>query len=597
MLNYTLVGIKVIEVESIKILIEKFKDGSIKEMWEEFKWMFSYGKNYKKEIIFYTLLGLFSTVMSLISSVASKELIDIVTGHKTSKALTMAILMVSMSLFSLFFGQLMSRITLKINIRIQNEIQADIFDKIIKVNWMDLTKYHSGDLLNRFGSDVGTVAGSAIGWVPDLIISFFNFVATLSLILYYDPTMLLLTLINTPVMLLSSKLLMSKMRKYNMKVKEMNSEMMAFQSETFSNIDSIKSFGLVDLFSRKLKKYQNKFKKVSLDFNLFSIKTNTILSLIGMCINFSFYGWAVYRLWSGAITYGEMTFFLQQSGRMSGVFSSLIGIIPSTINSTISAKRLMEIINLPKEEENVETMNHLEKVQNNGFSLSLEDVYFSYVEDKKVLVSSSMEAKPGEIIALVGPSGEGKTTMIRMFLGLITPNEGNAILKDCDGNRYPLSISTRHLFSYVPQGNTLFSGTIADNMRMVKEDATDEEIIQALKTACAYEFVEKLDQGINSEIGARGRGLSEGQCQRISIARAILRDAPILLLDEATSALDVVTERKVLHNIIVNHPNKTCVVTTHRPSVLNLCQRVYRVMNTELTQLTQEESSKMAIDF
>ncbi len=584
-------------MESIKILIGKIKDGSIKEMWEEFKWMFSYGKNYKKEIIFYTLLGLFSTVMSLVSSVASKELIDIVTGHKTSKALTMAILMVSMSLFSLFFGQLMSRITLKINIRIQNEIQADIFDKIIKVNWMDLTKYHSGDLLNRFGSDVGTVAGSAIGWVPDLIISFFNFVATLSLILYYDPTMLLLTIINTPIMLISSKLLMSKMRDYNMKVKEMNSEMMAFQSETFSNIDSIKSFGLVNLFSRKLKKYQNKFKKVSLDFNLFSIKTNTILSLIGMCINFSFYGWAVYRLWSGAITYGEMTFFLQQSGRMSGVFSSLVGIIPSTINSTISAKRLMEIINLPKEEENVETIAHLEQVQNKGFSLALDDVYFSYVEDKKVLVSSSMEAKPGEIIALVGPSGEGKTTMIRMFLGLITPNEGNAVLKDCDGKEYPLSISTRHLFSYVPQGNTLFSGTIADNMRMVKEDATDEEIIQALKTACAYDFVEKLDQGIYGEIGARGRGLSEGQCQRISIARAILRDAPILLLDEATSALDVVTERKVLHNIMVNHPNKTCVVTTHRPSVLNLCQRVYRVMDTELKQLTQEESSQMAIDF
>lgn len=292
-----------------------------------------------------------------------------------------------------------------------------------------------------------------------------------------------------------------------------------------------------------------------------------------------------------------MTFFLQQSGRMSGVFSSLVGIIPSTINSTISAKRLMEIINLPKEEENVETIAHLEQVQNKGFSLALDDVYFSYVEDKKVLASSSMEAKPGEIIALVGPSGEGKTTMIRMFLGLITPNEGNAVLKDCDGKEYPLSISTRHLFSYVPQGNTLFSGTIADNMRMVKEDATDEEIIQALKTACAYDFVEKLDQGIYGEIGARGRGLSEGQCQRISIARAILRDAPILLLDEATSALDVVTERKVLHNIMVHHPNKTCVVTTHRPSVLNLCQRVYRVMDTELKQLTQEESSQMAIDF
>ena len=584
-------------MESIRLLIQKFKDGSIREMWEEFKWMFSYGKNYKKEIIFYTLLGLFSTVMSLISSVAGKELIDIVTGHKTSKALGMAILMVSMALFSLFFGQIMSRITLKINIRIQNEIQADIFDKIIKVNWMDLTSYHSGDLLNRFGSDVGTVAGSAIGWVPDLIISIFNFVATLGLILYYDPTMLLLTLINTPIMLLSSKLLMKKMRDYNLKVKEMNSEMMSFQSETFNNIDSIKSFGLVDLFSRKLKIFQEKFKKVNLDFNWFSIKTNTVLSLIGMCINFSFYGWAVFRLWSGAITYGEMTFFLQQSGRMSGVFSSLVGIIPSTINSTISAKRLMEIINLPKEDENVETIEHLENIADKGFSLELDDVCFGYVENKKVLVSSSLEANPGEIVALVGPSGEGKTTMIRMFLGLITPNEGHATLKDYDGKIYPLSASTRHLFAYVPQGNTVFSGTIADNLRMVKEDATDEEIIKALESACAYDFVEKLENGINSEIGVRGQGLSEGQCQRISIARAILRDAPVLLLDEATSALDVRTEHEVLNNIIINYPNRTCIVTTHRPSVLNMCQRVYRVMNTKLMQLTKEESAAMAIDF
>ena len=584
-------------VESIKILIQKFKDGSIKEMWEEFKWMFSYGKKYKKEIIFYTLLGLFSTVMGLISSVAGKELIDIVTGHKTSRAAGMAILMVSMSLFSLFFGQIMSRITLKINIRIQNEIQADIFDKIIKVNWMDLTKYHSGDLLNRFGSDVGTVAGSAIGWVPNLIINFFNFVATLGLILYYDPTMLLLTLINTPIMLLSSKLLLGKMREYNMKVKEMNSEMMSFQSETFMNIDSIKSFGLVDLFSGKLKKYQSKFKDINLEFNWFSIKMNTILSLIGMCINFSFYGWAVFRLWSGAITYGEMTFFLQQSGRMSGVFKGLIGIIPSTINSTISAKRLMEIIYLPKEDENTETIEHLEDISNEGFSIELDDVYFSYVENKQVLVSSSLEANPGEIVALVGPSGEGKTTMIRMFLGLITPNEGHANLKDAEGNIYPLSASTRHLFAYVPQGNTIFSGTIADNLRMVKQDATDEEIIKALEAACAYDFVKELDKGINSEIGARGQGLSEGQCQRISIARAILRDAPLLLLDEATSALDVNTERKVLNNIIVNYPNRTCIVTTHRPSVLNMCQKVYRVMNTQLTQLTAEESAEMAIDF
>lgn len=584
-------------MESIKMLIEKFKDGSIKEMWEEIRWMFSYGKNYKKEIVFYTILGVFSTVMSLISSVASKELINIVTGIQTNRALEMAVLMVSMSLFSLLFNQAMSRITLKINIRIQNEIQADIFDKIIEVNWLDLSGYHGGDLLNRFSSDVGTVANSAIGWVPNLIINFFSFIATLCLILYYDPTMLFLTLANMPIMLLSSKVMMSRLRKYDMKVKEMNSEMMAFETETFSNIDSIKSFSLVHLFSDRLKGFQKRFKDVSLEYNWFSIKYNTIISLLGMVVSFSFYGWAVYRLWSGAINYGEMTLFLQQSGRLSSTFSALVSIIPSTISATISAKRLMEIIFLPKEPLDIKTSEYLDRIQDKGFSLELEDVYFSYIQNKNVLVSSDLKANPGEIVALVGPSGEGKTTMIRLFLGLITPNQGNAYLIDYQGKKYHLDASTRSLFAYVPQGNTIFSGTIAENLRMVKEDASDEEIIKALKSACAYEFVSRLEGGINAKIGARGQGLSEGQCQRIAIARALLREAPILLLDEATSALDVSTERKVLNNIMINHPNKTCIVTTHRPSVLNMCQRVYRVMDTKLTVLSEEESAKMAMDF
>ena len=584
-------------MESIKMLIEKFKDGSIKEMWEEIRWMFSYGKNYKKEIVFYTILGVFSTVMSLISSVASKELINIVTGIQTNRALEMAVLMVSMSLFSLLFNQAMSRITLKINIRIQNEIQADIFDKIIEVNWLDLSRYHGGDLLNRFSSDVGTVANSAIGWVPNLIINFFSFIATLCLILYYDPTMLFLTLANMPIMLLSSKVMMSRLRKYDMKVKEMNSEMMAFETETFSNIDSIKSFSLVHLFSDRLKGFQKRFKDVSLEYNWFSIKYNTIISLLGMVVSFSFYGWAVYRLWSGAINYGEMTLFLQQSGRLSSTFSALVSIIPSTISATISAKRLMEIIFLPKEPLDIKTSEYLDRIQDKGFSLELEDVYFSYIQNKNVLVSSDLKANPGEIVALVGPSGEGKTTMIRLFLGLITPNQGNAYLIDYQGKKYHLDASTRSLFAYVPQGNTIFSGTIAENLRMVKEDASDEEIVKALKSACAYEFVSRLEGGINAKIGARGQGLSEGQCQRIAIARALLREAPILLLDEATSALDVSTERKVLNNIMINHPNKTCIVTTHRPSVLNMCQRVYRVMDTKLTVLSEEESAKMAMDF
>lgn len=187
--------------------------------------------------------------------------------------------------------------------------------------------------------------------------------------------------------------------------------------------------------------------------------------------------------------------------------------------------------------------------------------------------------------------------MIRLILGLIYPQKGNVFIRACDGKEISMNADTRWMFSYVPQGNTIFSGTIAENMRTVKEEATDEEIIEALKVSCAWDFVKDLDNTINSRVGERGKGLSEGQAQRIAIARAVLRSAPVLLLDEATSALDVSTERKVLKNIITHHPNRTCIVTTHRPSVLNLCQRVYRVMDTKVTELSEEESSRMAMDF
>ena len=576
---------------------DKIKDGTINEMIDEFKWMYSYGKKYKKAILFYTILGMFTTIMSLVGSIASKELINIVTGIQRNRAVEMIVIIVSMSLFGLVFGQVMSRITLKINIKIQNEIQSDMFQKIIRVNWLDLSKYHGGDLLNRFDSDVGTVAQSAINWVPTLIINTFNFIATLLLILYYDPTMMVLMFINAPVMFFSSKILMSKMREYNLKVKEMDSEMMSFQTETFRNIDSIKSFALSDVFGDKLHGFQERYKEVSLDFNMFSIKTSTVLSLIGMVINFGFYGWAIYRLWSGAINYGEMVLFIQQSGRLSGAFSSLVGIVPATVNSTISAKRLLEIINLPKEEEDVLVEEELKATKEKGFTIELDNIDFAYQENKEVFLSSTLVARPGKIVALVGPSGEGKTTAIRLILGLVNPQKGEANLINNSHSKYKLGPSTRPFFAYVPQGNTIFSGTVADNLRLVKEDASDEEIENALKSACAFDFVSKIEGGINGKIGASGMGFSEGQCQRIAIARAILKDAPILLLDEATSALDIETERKVLQNIIVNHPNKTCIVTTHRPSVLNMADCVYKIKNKKMNILDREEIFNMAHDF
>ena len=371
---------------------------------------------------------------------------------------------------------------------------------------------------------------------------------------------------------------------------------MTFEVETFYNFDTIKSFGVAPYYSKKMRWWQQKYKDISLRYNMFSIKTNIFLSVLGMLVQFVAFGYCLFRLWTHDISYGTMTLFLQQRSNLSGAFNNVISIIPSFLNSSVSAHRIRELVELPKE-VHIPESNELDRYADQGFTVQMEEVNFSYVEGKRVITDSSFQACPGEIIALVGPSGEGKTTMIRLILGLIRPEQGNVVIRTSGGMEIKMNAETRHLFAYVPQGNTILSGTIAENMRIVKEDASDEEIIEALKTACAWEFVEKMPDTINAKIGERGRGFSEGQAQRIAIARAILRDAPILLLDEATSALDVTTERKVLRNIIQQNPTKVCIVTTHRPSVLNMCQRVYRVMETQVKELNEEESSRMAMDF
>ena len=587
---------KGISFESLDILIKRWKDGTFSEIIDDWKWIFSYSKRYKGAIIFYTLLGIFSTSMGLVSSVASKYMIDIITGYQTSKLWIMIAITLGSAVFSLVFSNVINRVSAKLSIYINNDIQADIFDKIIDADWLEINKYSNGDVLNRFNSDVSTVSSNAISWLPTIVIAVYNFIATFVVIWHYDKVMSLLAFASAPVMLLMSKFLIKKQREYARKVKEMNSNMMTFEVETFYNFDTIKSFGISSLYGKKMREWQRKYKDVSLEYNMFTIKTGIFMSIMGMIVQYAAFGYCLFRLWTHDITYGTMTLFLQQRGNLNSAFNNVISIIPNFLNSSISAHRIRELAQLPKEVHIAES-SKLDALAEHGFEVRMRDVDFSYVEGTRVITKSSFQACPGEIVALVGPSGEGKTTMIRLILGLIRPEAGQAVMKGSDGSEVEMNVETRHLFAYVPQGNTILSGTIAENMRMVKEDATDEEIIEALKVSCAWDFVGKMPETINSNIGERGRGFSEGQAQRIAIARAVLRDAPILLLDEATSALDVTTERQVLRNIISQRPNKTCIVTTHRPSVLNMCQRVYRVMETTVTELSEEEAGKMAMDF
>lgn len=588
---------RLLKSESLQQLINKFDDGTFSTFIDDWKWIFSYSKRYKKVILFYLILGVFSSTLGLVSSVVSKYLIDIIVGRKLDQLWVLIFMMVFSTVFSMVFSSVIGRLSLKISIDVGNDIQSDIFAKIIDAEWLKLNQYANGDLLNRFNSDVSTVASNAISWGPSLILSVYNFIATFCVILYYDATMAFIALGSAPFLLLMSRYIMRRNKEYQEKVLQMNSKLMSFEVESFYNIDTIKSFGIMEKYGRELKKWQGKYRDHSLEYNMFQIKTGIMTKLLSTAVTFAAFGYCLFRLWTGAITYGTMTLFLQQRSALTGQFNSLVGIIPGMLNSSVSAHRIRELVQLPKEHHNPEAAEELRSVMNDGFTVRMKDVNFSYVENQNVITDSDFVAQPGEIVALVGPSGEGKTTMLRLVLGLVTPQSGNVILSGRDGTQMEMSADARQFFSYVPQGNTILSGTIAENLRMVKEDATDVEIIDALKTACAWDFVGRHPLGIEMNVGERGMGLSEGQAQRIAIARAVLRDAPILLMDEATSALDVTTERQVLRNIIKQHPNKTCIVTTHRPSVLNMCQRVYRVMETNVRELSEEESSRMAIDF
>ena len=581
---------------SLHKLRMSLKDGTYKEILDDWRWIFTYSKRYKGAILFYILLGVFSTSFGLVASVASKYMVDIITGYQTDKLGVFIALALGSAAFSLMFSNLINRVSTKLRIDINNDIQAEIFDEIIDVDWKAIHEHSNGDILNRFNSDVGTVSSNAISWLPSIVISIYNFIVTFALIWHYNKVMSLLAFASAPIMLLMSKYLITKQREYSKQVRKTSSEMMSFEVEAFYNLDTIKSFGIMGTYGKKLRDWQAKFKKINLEYNLFAIKTNVFMSVLGMIIQYAAFGYCLYLLWNHQITYGTMTLFLEQRSRLASAFNSVIGIIPGFLTSSVSAHRIRELIELPKE-KHIPESEELRELSEFGFEVRFQDVGFAYHEDKPILTDSDFRASPGEIVALVGPSGEGKTTMIRLILGLVHPEEGSVTLIAADGRELEMNADSRFLFSYVPQGNAILAGTVAENLRMVKDDATDEELEEALRIACAWDFIEKLPDGINSKVGERGRGLSEGQAQRLAIARAVLRDAPIMLLDEATSALDVTTERQVLRNIIQQRPNKTCIVTTHRPTVLNMCQRVYRVVDTRVTELSEEESSRMAMDF
>ena len=584
-------------MEFAKKIIRKIQEGALREVMSELHWIYQYGLKYKGGILWYICLGTFGIATGLAGSVISKYIIDAVTGYDSKGLVPATIAYVFLQLFTIGSRAWSNIVSEKIVIKVDQEIRADVYDKIMDADWEALSQYHSGDLLNRVDNDVSNVSSSVLSWVPDFVTRFLQFAGTLGIILFYDPTLALLALISAPITLLVSRSVAKRIRDYNKKIRKVSSDVMVFNEESFQNVQLIKSFGLTELYKKKLRDVQEMYKKIRLDYNRFHVITGSGMSLVGSVVAMVCFGWGVYRLWTGHITYGTMTLFLQLATSLAGSFSALVYMIPSAISAATAAGRLMSVTQLPKEEylceEKAKELIRTKK----GIEVRTEGIRFQYNTGKKVLQDASFVAKPGEIVAIVGPSGEGKTTMLRILLGLVAVLGGKVTVSAPEEEPVPVSAATRGLFAYVPQDNVMFAGSIAENLRVMKEDATDEQINEALRKACAYEFVHKIPTGLQSQILEKGGGYSEGQIQRLAIARALLSDAPVLLFDEATSALDVATERKILRNILDKSENKTCIITTHRPSVLGMCDRIYKISDCSLEVMDAEAVEKMVMDF
>ena len=572
--------------EHMKTWMKRIKNADHKQFFAELKWLAAYTMRFPWAVVWYTVLGLVGTALGLTAGVFSKHIVDMVIGVESGPVVGLACGYVGLLGGKILLSAITGYISETIQIKVSQSIKAEIFDRMIRARWKEISRFHSGDLLARASRDTGTISGAVVGWIPSFLISLFQFVGAFALILYYDATLAWLALASAPVVLLLSGVTTRRMRDHSKEMRTLGAELTSFHAEAFQNLQIIKSFGVVSAYSKRLRQLQDRQKTASLQYKKFSTLTGLILSFAGVAVSCACFLWSAYRLWLGHITFGEMTLFLQLAGVLSAAFGALVGMVGSTITAATAAGRIMEVTTLPEEEyDNQEAVQAI-LARGGNLRLQMRDVDFAYDEDKWILQQGNLETQPGEIVVVMGPSGGGKTTLLRILLGIVDVQHGTVTVSDGE-TQLPVSPSTRSLFSYVPQDNTLFSGTIAENLRVMNPHATDEQLWDALRLACAEDFVREL--GLDGTVGERGQGLSQGQMQRLSIARALLSDAPILLLDEATSALDLETEARLLTNLVSGQNGRTCLVTTHRLSVLHSAHKAYRVQNQHIQRLSCDE--------
>ena len=541
---------------------------------EILRWLWRAWRGNRLQAVVNATLGLLDVAVSLSSVWAVKHAID-VASHTTEGSLYWAVALMGL-LILCGFAINISAVWVRniLGIKAQNRMQQRMLDRILRSEWRGKEKRHSGDVLNRLEFDVNNVVNFLTETVPNTLSVLALFIGSFCYLFSMDPWLAAIIVFMLPIFILSSKVYVGHMRKLTRQVRNSDSKVQSVLQETIQHRMLIKTLEKDEAMVDRLEGMQSELRHNVVKRTKFSVFSNLILNF-GFALGYlTAFLWSALRMSAGTLTFGGMTAFLQLVAKIQGPARNLTKLVPAFVSVFTAAERLMELEENPLEEQGEPI--YLNKTEG-GVGIKFSNVTYAYDDGKRNVIDNlTFDFKPNSCTAILGETGAGKTTIVRLILALLHPVKGNVTIYNKVEEK-DISPRTRCNLVYVPQGNTLLSGSIRDNLRMGRLNATDEEMYAALDKACAG-FVKELPDGLATNCTEAGGGLSEGQAQRIAIARALLREGSVMIFDEATSALDPETERTLLKNLLGEHSH-TIIFITHRPAVVDYCDNVLRIGN------------------